>query len=320
MTRIVYLGFPTGGISGGQKVILRHAEALATLGFDAIFWTNPSCNVPEWVSHTARVEIGTPFRSDDILVVPSDAPNALKATGPMPQRTVIFCQNHYELAAYGFPGADAHFGPSFLGFFACGRAVAASISRAFPTAPVEFLPCFADERIFRPAPERREGIALVPRKRMFEAQVIRNLFCRLTPRHAGLPWWSIQNIPEAEVAELLGSATLHLSLNRYEGTGMTLLEALASGCVVAGFTGLGSREYTTATNGYWVEEDDCEAAADALAQAADLVRTGGSPLRHMREDAAETARRWSYAGFVTRLEEVWMRLAPDARRSSGAAE
>ncbi len=98
---------------------------------------------------------------------------------------------------------------------------------------------------------------------------------------------------------------------------MTTLEAMAAGCVCAGFTGVGGDEYATPDNGFWVPNEDCEAAADALALAADLSQTGGAPLRLMLEAGHETARQWSYAAFRVALEEVWMRLAPEARLREG---
>ena len=59
------------------------------------------------------------------------------------------------------------------------------------------------------------------------------------------------------------------------------------------------------------------AAADALGRAADLVATGGPALKQHLEAAHETARTWSYARFRTLLEEVWMRVAPEARVRAG---
>lgn len=60
-----------------------------------------------------------------------------------------------------------------------------------------------------------------------------------------------------------------------------------------------------------------EAAAAALAQADDLVRSGGPRLDAMLEASRETAAQWSYARFRVALEEVWMRVAPQARVQTG---
>jgi glycosyltransferase involved in cell wall biosynthesis len=102
-----------------------------------------------------------------------------------------------------------------------------------------------------------------------------------------------------------------------EAVGMTPLEAMASGCMVAGFTGIGGRDFATPENGFWVDEDDVEACADAMAQAADVVATGGVAAARRLDAGHETAARWSYANFRVALEEVWMRLAPEARVKNG---
>ena len=57
--------------------------------------------------------------------------------------------------------------------------------------------------------------------------------------------------------------------------------------------------------------------ADALATAADLVKTGGAPLARHIEAGRETAARWSHAAFRTALEAFWMTHAPEARLREG---
>lgn len=318
MSRIVYVNFPNGGISGGQKVALRHVEVLTELGFDAVFWTTASSRLPEWLDHSARVEVDTPFRRDDILVLPEDAPRAIASAAAMPQRVVVFCQNHYYMASLSFDAIDRLPSASFLGFIASGRCIATPVARAFPAAEVHVVPAFADERLFKPAPMRRDAIAFVPRKRVLEARAIKSFFQKYHSAHRDLPWIAIESLPERAVAEVLGRSTLFLSLNRLEGPGMTLLEALASGCIAAGFTGIGSLEYANPTNGFWVDEDDCEAAADALARAAGLVRDGGSPLRNYLSATQATARQWSYTAFRAALEQVWSRLVRETRETPEA--
>lgn len=318
MSRIVYLGFPNGEVAGGQKMILRHVEALRDLGFDAVFWRTPANVMPAWLDHRAPVEVGAPFRADDVLVIPSDAPNALKSAAALPQRSVIFCQNQYSFAAVGLEAVDRFPADRPLAFMTPGRACGESVRRLYPRAEVEVVPCFVDERIFRPGPGAREAaVAYVPRKRPMEAVAIRGFLGKLRPEHAGLPWRAIENLREPQVAQALAAASVFLSLSRFESVGMTPLEAMAAGCVCAGFTGLGGREYATADNGLWVEEDDLEAAADALGRAADLALTGGPALAAYREAAQATAAEWSYARFLIALEAVWTRLAPEARRSAG---
>src|SRR6185503_8770502 len=115
--------------------------------------------------------------------------------------------------------------------------------------------CFADERVFRPADVKQPMISYMPRKRASEAEVIQNLFQRFHPRHRQRDWRRLENTPEPAVARAFGDSDLFLSLSRMESVGMTPLEAMASGCICAGFTGVGGQEYATPDNGFWVPED-----------------------------------------------------------------
>lgn len=182
---------------------------------------------------------------------------------------------------------------------------------------MEPVPCFADERVFRPGAAKAPAVACAPRKRPLEAQAIQAMFRRFHPRHAAIGWSALEEASEATVAEVFARSALFLSLSRLESVGMTPLEAMASGCVCAGFTGIGGRDFATPENGFWVPEDDCEAAADALAEAADVVRAAGPELARRIEAGRATADLWSYARFRTALEAAWMRLAPEARVSAG---
>jgi len=312
MARILYLTFPHGEVSGGHKMILRHVETLRELGFDAACWTNAGSRLPQAFRSEAPVEVGSPFRPDDVLVIPSDAPNAIAAAASLPQRTVIFCQNQFTVALLSFEAVDRFGAERTPPFIAVGPTVAAAVRRAFPGSEVVTIPCFADERLFRRGEAAAPAVACSPRKRREEARLIRNLLRRLHPRHDALPWTELVEAPEEDVARAFAGSSLFLSLSRFEAVGMTPLEAMASGCVCAGFTGVGGADFATAENGFWVPEDDCWAAADALAQAADLVAAGGAPLRRIREAGFETARRWSYAAFRPALAAGWSRLAPEA--------
>jgi hypothetical protein len=314
--RIVYISFPTGQIAGGQKMIARHVESLRELGFDAVWWRKRDVELP-WLRHAAPVEVQTPFRPDDILVVPSDAPNAIASAAKTDNPVVVFVQGHITFASTGgLEAVSALRDPTFL---AVSPTTAAAVRRAFPSSRIEIVPGFADERLFRPPEQKRHAITHAPWKRALEAAAIRAFLKVHHPRHARTGWATILNATEEQMAEGLRGYTVFLSLSRLEGLGLTPLEAMASGCLVAGFKGLGGCDFATADNGFWVDDDDCIGAADALAEAADLALAGGPALARRLEAGRATAEAWSYARFRTSLEEVWMRIAPEARVLSSMA-
>jgi hypothetical protein len=319
MPRIVYLCLSGGGIAGGHKMILRHVETLRDLGFDAVCYIGAQSKVPWWFDHDAPLELGTPIKPDDIVVLPDDGPVSIKTVVDAKLRGLIFTQNPYNFAATSFDIVDQFPPARFPHFIAVGERLAATVRRVYPQAEVSVVPCFADERVFRPAGAKDLTIVSAPRKRPLEAKVIQQMFRRFHPEHSDLIWSPQQDVTEIQMAAKLAGSSLFLSLSRLESVGMTPLEAMASGCVCAGFAGVGGLEYATEENGFWVPDDDCEAAADAVARAAALVKSGGDPLRRHLAAARETAEAWSYARFRTALERVWMQLAPEARLSDGTA-
>lgn len=313
MARIVYILLTNNGVAGGQKVILRHVEALVELGFDAVCHAASGAEPPRWLEHRAPILRGAEIRDDDILVVPDDGVAALGVAAQRAERSVVLCQSSAPyLALAGLTTIAQH--PARLStFLSVAPGHTATLRRLFPQATIETVRCFADERLFRPGEKQFTG-ALVARKRVAEADAIRALSRHLHPTTAEMRWIRLENATEAQVAGAFAGASVHLSLSRMESVGLTTLEALASGCVCAGFTGIGGRQYATPDNGFWVEEEDCLAAADALAQAIALVRAGGAPLRRYVEAGMATAQQWSYAAFREDLETAWTRIAPDARR------
>ncbi len=313
MARVIYALNSAGGIRGGHKMAVRHVEALRGLGFDAYLHVSRPDAAPTWLDHAAPIRAGSAILPDDILVVSEDDGAALRQLVRRPKQTVVFYQGAHSVAEIDAIAAfDA---PTII---TVGPRHRSEIARLFPGATVELVPCFADERVFAPA-AKIKAVAYSPAKRPKSAVVIPALFKRLHPQHADLAWTPMSGLTEREVAATLGGSAMFLSLGLLESVGLTPLEAMASGCVCAGFTAIGGWDYATAANGFWVLDDDHIAAADAVATAADLVQTGGSALRAMIEAGRATAQLWSHAVFVEALERVWTKIAPQARTLSRRA-
>ena len=224
----------------------------------------------------------------------------------LPQRRVVFCQNHFYAASQGIGRLTQDEAARFDDYMACSQTVANWLSRFMPHRSIEVVPAFADERLFAPA-TKTLSIACSPTKRPLEFVAIQTMLRRLNVSRSPWRWAVIQDKSEAEVAILMGQATAFLSLGRLEGLGMTTLEAMASGCLVVGFTGVGGREYATPANGFWVDEDDVVACAETLTRALTLIEAEQPIVGQMRAAARETASRYSYAHFLSALNAFWSR-------------
>jgi hypothetical protein len=294
----------TRGATGGHKMILRHVEALVQIGFDAVAYVAKGEPEPRWFQHSAPIVNGGVLNDDDILVIPEDAISILKGMARSLHKKIVFCQNHFYAAAIGIGHLSKEELKGYRDFIACGYSSATWLAKFFPGSSVNIIPAFADERSFQPA-EKQPVIAFTPRKRPMEARCVQFMFNRLYQGTTKWRWAALQSVTEAAVADMFGTASVFLSLNRFEGCGITSLEAMKAGCVVAGFTGLGGREYATTANGFWVEEDDCEACTFALLEAVKLVEAAGDGLRLVKKAAMKTADDWSHVRFVAALESFW---------------
>lgn len=305
MSRIVYLTPYASSNSGGNKMIFRHVEALTAMGLPAVVRRSAAMAPPAWFRHEVPTEDGSvPLSDDDILVVPEDSPETLRHCAGLPNRKVLFCQNPYALAAHGLGRLPPELRTQYRTFMACGVGTAGLIARFFDYDLISVVPGFADERTFRPAP-KGQIIACSPRHRKVEHLAIRHMFERLHPSASAWRWEPMETHTEDQVAEVMGRASVFLSLARMEALSLTTLEAMASECLIAGFTGIGAREFASAVNGIWVDEDDCEAAAHALVRAVVLAEQGGGAQALMRRAAGLTAAQWTHAAFVQALAAFW---------------
>jgi len=307
MARIVYLSWPATEIAGGIKLAFWHVEALREAGIDAVIAT-PGAEAPAWFQTVAPIiDVSQAAAGDDILVFPENHYALLQAFAPCPNRKLVFCQNQFMIVrGLGGPKGWRDYAEVGVSGILCeGRYVADFCRKRFPSMPIAIVPVAVDGAVFRFQRRKKLQIAFSPQKRPLEAAVIWDLFRAGNPEFASLPWVEIRGLPENQVAATLGETAVCLALCRFESFSMTILEAMASGCVTAGFTGFGARQFTTARNGFWAEEDDCIQCAELLGQAIRLVTAGGPRYADLLEAARDTASYYSRRRLDENVVEFW---------------
>jgi len=308
--RIVYLSWPANEITGGIKMAFAHVEVLREAGWEAVIATS-GAGTPTWFESSAPVIDTSELVTDhDILVFPENHHRLLKSLASWPNRKLVFCQNQF-MVFRGLGGRRDYADFGVRGILCVGRHAVDFCQRRFPLQPISSVPVFIDHSLFRFQSEKRLQIAFTPRKRQLEAAFIQDLFRAENPMFRDIPWVEISGVPTWTVAKILKESAVYLSLCRFECVPLTALEALACGCVTAGFTGFGAREYTTAKNGFWAIEDDCLDCVTQLTRAAQLVTAGGPSHREMLEAAHISASYYSRERFASRLVEFWKEYLSD---------
>jgi len=299
MPRIIYLcPFPPGEISGGIKTAYRHVELLAGLGYDAFVW-QPGGRA-RWFQSDARVLADLSpesVRPTDVLVFPETL-----HIPPLPQLfgnerpciKLVFCQNQNYVFNQWIP-PHSYRSLGFRDVFCSSQAAKRSLEDILELKDVAVIPYFVDAALFIPARVKNLQIAMVPRKLPAYASFITAAFWSKYPDARDVPFVAINDHSEEQVAEILGQSSVLLALSSRESFGLVPIEAMAAGCLVAGYHGLGGLEYARHHNGFWFGLDDVEKVVHALYRCVQGIRTNAAWARGMLRAGEQTAGRYSRA-------------------------
>jgi hypothetical protein len=142
----------------------------------------------------------------------------------------------------------------FRGYIATSR-ICEQAARMFSKAPVHHVPLYLDPDDFDFAAEKERVIAFMPRRRAVEAQVVVDIL-RNIPELKGFRFEAIDRKKPAQVREILSRSLIFLSFSEREGFGLPPAEAIASGCLVIGYTGAGGDEYFTPDVAFPIPDDN----------------------------------------------------------------
>ena len=304
--RVIFLMEPFPFPSGGVATIYRHAEILADYGIAAFVALPKKPPVDFYSSRAQLIVHGNQMQPQpgDVFVIPEGFPQHVKALESVPVKRIMFCQNQYYLPFPEQPGSGAtEFGVHTI--VASSEAVRTCFRDVYGIADMPLIPYAIDPAVFSTTTAKRRQIAFMPRKLGQEVPFLKATFRRRHRRHADIPWIAIHNATQRQAAQVMAESAVFLSLSHKESFGLPPLEAMASGCLVAGFHGDGGREYMTTDNGWWAETGDWKPCIDGLAAALDLLDSGGPALAARREAMAATVARYSVARMETALLAFW---------------
>ena len=309
MKRIVYLSWPPSEITGGIKLIFQHVELLADAGLDVVVAAEGS-GQSSWFKSSARVVDLGEIQKEDILVFPENHAGLLHEFASAANPKVIYCQNPFMIYR-GLNGKTDYREFGVSGILALGRFTTDFCRNRFVKLPILNVPAVVSPNVFHFHPEKRLQIAFAPRKRPMEVEFIHDLFVANYPAWRSVPWIQIDQLPELDVARVLKQSAVYLSLQRFEAVGLSALEAMACGCTVAGFTGVGGREYANDANGFWAAEDDLLDCTRQLSRAVESVQSGSSHSQDILEQANRAANFYSIERLTNRIVPFWKAFAQE---------
>ncbi len=240
MSRILYFcpDFPQP--SGGIKTLYRHVRRLKEMGFDA------------WIVHQKRpfqvtwhgYEAPTIWLSDrpqftprDVLVIPEVMPQIMQQTARFAGERIVIALS-WSPTYWNLPH-----GQTWRSY---------GIERVMTKSPLikEYLRWsmgiestliseYVNEARYRFTPEqKRPKVCYLTRKER-SAAWLHSILCAKGAPFTEFEWMALRGLSENEYAHHMREATVYVSTNMQEGMNTSVLEAMACGCLVVGYSGIG---------------------------------------------------------------------------------
>ena len=284
---------PLKTMSGGCMVLLQIARQLLAMGrLGGVLYWEAAPEGPDFVDLPWMRAGQARMVPEDVFLSPEGWPNALVFGFRARCRTVVYCQNWAYLYHGLDPGVCWRDLP--VEFVAVSDPVAWHLEQVLGRRPAVVHPAI-DTAVFHPGASKPEGplrVGFMPRKNKALADQVRRIFEERNPG-AAVEWVPIHGLDRPGVAEVLRSCHVFLSTGFPEGFALPPLEAMACGCLCAGFAGFGGWDYMRQVesngyappgyalrsvpwggNGWWGADGDALGAALGLEGALHVLRDG----------------------------------------------
>ncbi len=240
MSRILYFcpDFPQP--SGGIKTLYRHAQRLVELGFDAWIVHQKRPFRVTWHGYEAPtiwLSERPQFTSQDILVIPEVMPQIMQQTARFAGERIVIALSwsptYWNLPAgqdwrtYGIDRVITK-SPLIQDYLRWSMDIEATLISEY-----------VNEERYRFDPEgKRAKVCYLTRKERSAAWLHSILYAKGTP-FTEFEWMPLRELSEDEYARHLREASVYVSTNMQEGMNTSVLEAMACGCLVVGYSGIG---------------------------------------------------------------------------------
>jgi hypothetical protein len=254
---------PVGGIAVQYDMV----RSLVRAGYDAALWLPRRLRAGDWRYEEAPMVYGSTLdlTIDDLLVVSEVGirPGGDPAPGA---RKVIYNQNHFNtLGAWAAPGAPYSDWTPAPAIWTVSREAAAVLRSLTDRDDVRLIQPRTDFSLFAPRGKQPGSVALMPRKRPQQAELLtRLLLDRFADSGTELDLRIIDGLSREKVAATLATSVTFIALGQREGLGLPVVEALASGCHVIGYSGGGGRELFDAPSAVLIKDDCMTDLAEAV--------------------------------------------------------
>ena len=246
--------------SGGVGLLYDHVRIMNELGFPGVVLHQKPGYVPEWLEDRAK---GVPIEyldddklelhMEDFFFIPEGFPNVMEMLQKqnVPCKRIVFCQNWYYILNALQPGQTWQ----SLGVGDCmsvSKFQTHYIQTIFPGMNCKNIVGSIDPEVFFPPKseiEKRPIVAFIPsRDGGLKSSNVIKTFYMLFPHFKWIQFRQLGGMPTEVFASAMRDAAFYVHFDELSSWGTAPIEAWNSGCLVAGWDGVGGVEYMRPVN------------------------------------------------------------------------
>jgi hypothetical protein len=300
VTKVCYFSPDYSLPSGGVRTLYRHVLQLNRRQRPAVVVHTRSgfrtswhgIDVPVvWLEDRAR------FEPDDVLVFPAGAVTLMRDSARWPNPRIVAALAWSSIYEQLPPDCDwTDFGIRHV--LSPSPTIARFVEHSM-RLPVTLIPEVVDIHRYRNRPELKEDrICFAPRKSAVGA-ILQRICTRLGSAAGRYHWVPLLDLAESDYAAELARARIFLATNSREGANVSVLEAMAAGCIVVGFSGVGGNDFMRGAgsrpNCVLVENENLPQFRERLEEVVARLAADATAFDDLIAAAVETAA--AYAGL-----------------------
>jgi len=300
MQRIFYFcpDFPQP--SGGIKTLYRHVYRLRQLGFAAALVHQKQGFTLDWHGFDVPVlwlEERPQFSRADLLVFPEVMTDFIRQTQHFDGTRVVIALSW--LPSYSRLQPGERWQDLGITHVLTKSPVIARLLEWSMTIPVTQIPEFVDPARYCFDPRQKRPLVTYMTRKDRSGEWLRGVLTRRGEPFSAFAWTALRNMDEATYARHLREAAVYLPTTVQEGMHVSVLEAMACGCLVVGYAGVGGETYMMGDgaeqNCILVPNGDLLALGQTLADVLCHLHADPQHYTAIRERGMATARRYQDA-------------------------
>jgi hypothetical protein len=297
--------------SGGVKRLYTHVEILRDHGYDAAIMHFNRPFKPDWFTSGVPIVYSSDkvsLHPEDVIVIPEGLWSVMRQLSGRPVRKVAIALN--PLYIFASMPAGEHWGHYGIEWVMAGTKVIGDFVQWSMNIPhVHTLGTVIDHELFSCGDQSKKlQVAYIGRKDL-QTPLIERIIKSHDPACADIPFIKIENLAIQDYAQVLKQSAIFLSTSLHEGVNRSVLEAMACGCLCAGYHGIGGLDYIVGAgdkqNFILAESGNFIDLAQKLAGLITMLRQNDPEVDAIRAHALDTAGRFTLAHERESILDFW---------------